>query len=207
MIKTFFDYENEFLLSNCVWSLNFVALRLLHYKILLFLSILLNHKCYFLLFFFVPKLLLFYHFLKEYFLWKIINSICDWCIIYPHFVSYKKINDQHVTTIQMSKNSQKLSHIYEHVHNIFPTITENKFIVWNYSFLGLTGIYLFEFSYNNSRIKCKICSKLLIKAPDIVLVSLWLTLNIFDMLLLLFLFLWGGGPRGGARVGLLNFNK
>ena len=101
-MKTFFDYENEFLLSNCVWSLNFVALRLLHYKILFFLSILLNRKCYFLLFFFVPKLLLFYYFLKEYFLWKIINSIYDWCIIYPHFVSYKKINDLNVTTIQMS---------------------------------------------------------------------------------------------------------
>ena len=34
----------------------------------------------------------------------------------------------------------------------------------------------------NSRIKCKICSKLTIDAPDINLVSLRLTLNIFGPL-------------------------
>ena len=30
--------------------------------------------------------------------------------------------------------------------NIFLTVTENKFIVWNDSFSGPTGIYLLEFS-------------------------------------------------------------
>ena len=46
--------------------------------------------------------------------------------------------------------------------NIWPnkfsqSITENKFIVWNYHFSGPTSIYLFECSNINSRIKCKIC--------------------------------------------------
>ena len=40
----------------------------------------------------------------------------------------------------------------------------------------------FEFSNNNSRIKCEICSKLTIEAPAIILFSLLLTLNIFDVL-------------------------
>ena len=69
---------------------------------------------------------------------------------------------------------------------VYPTTTENKFIVWNYSFLGPTDIYFFEFSSNESRIKCEICSKLIIEAPNIALVSLWLTLNIFDTLFHLF---------------------
>ena len=65
--------------------------------------------------------------------------------------------------------------------NLFPTATENNFIVWNCSFSGPNGIYLF--SNDNSRTKCKICSNLIIEAPDIVLVSFILTLNIFGMVL------------------------
>ena len=65
--------------------------------------------------------------------------------------------------------------------------TQNKFIVWNYSFSGPTGIYLLEFSNINSRIKCEICSKLTIEAPDVVLVSLLLTLNMFGTLFKCFL--------------------
>ena len=61
-------------------------------------------------------------------------------------------------------------------------VTGNKCIVWSYSFSDLTCIYLFECSNINSRIKCKICSKLIIEAPDVVLVSLLLTLNIFGTL-------------------------
>ena len=41
--------------------------------------------------------------------------------------------------------------------------------------------YLLEFSSNNSRINCKICSKLTLETPDVVLVYLLLTLNIFDI--------------------------
>ena len=52
--------------------------------------------------------------------------------------------------------------------NIFITVTENRFIVWNYSFSDPIGIYLFE--YNKT--KCEICSKLTIKALDVVLVSI-----------------------------------
>ena len=66
--------------------------------------------------------------------------------------------------------------------NIFLTATENKF-VWNYHFSGLTSIYLFKFVNINCKIKCKICSKLTLEAPDFLLVSLLLTLNIFDTLL------------------------
>ena len=40
------------------------------------------------------------------------------------------------------------------------------------------------FSNNNSRIKSEICSKLTKEDPDVVLVSLFLTLNIFDNCLL-----------------------
>ena len=53
--------------------------------------------------------------------------------------------------------------------------------VWNYIFSDPISIYLFEFSNNNSGIKCTICSKLTIKAKN-VLVSL----NIFDTFLVLF---------------------
>ena len=34
--------------------------------------------------------------------------------------------------------------------NVFPTVTERKFIIWNYSFSGPTSVYLFELSNNNS---------------------------------------------------------
>ena len=44
---------------------------------------------------------------------------------------------------------------------------------------GPTKIYLQESSNINNRIKCRICSKLTIEAPDVILVSLLLTLNIF----------------------------
>ena len=59
--------------------------------------------------------------------------------------------------------------------NIFLTIIENNS-------LSETNVfeYLFEFSSNNSRINCKICSKLTIETPDVVLVYLLLTSNIFD---------------------------
>ena len=50
---------------------------------------------------------------------------------------------------------------------IYPTVTENKFIIWNYSFSGPTDIYLLQFS-NNENIICEICSKLTIEASDIV---------------------------------------
>ena len=55
--------------------------------------------------------------------------------------------------------------------NIFLKTTENKFIVWNYHFSGRTTIYLFELSNINCRIKCNICSKLTIEAPDVVLLK------------------------------------
>ena len=67
-------------------------------------------------------------------------------------------------------------------NRIYPTITENKFIIWNYSFSGPNRIYLFEFS-NNDNIICEICSKLTIEASDIVLGYLLFTLNIFDVVL------------------------
>ena len=53
---------------------------------------------------------------------------------------------------------------------------------------GPNSIYLLEFS-NSNIINCKICSKLTREAPDVVLVSLMLTLNIFDTLLQCFFFL------------------
>ena len=59
----------------------------------------------------------------------------------------------------------------------FFSVTENEFRINK----SPTGIYLFEFSNINSKINFEICSKLAIEAPD-VLVSLVLTLNIFDTL-------------------------
>ena len=64
--------------------------------------------------------------------------------------------------------------------NILLTVTENKFIAWNYSSSRSTGIYFIEFNNNDSRIKWEVCSKLTVIAPDVVLVSLLLTLIIFD---------------------------
>ena len=43
------------------------------------------------------------------------------------------------------------------------SVTKNKFIVWNYYFLGQTSIYLVEFNNINNRIKCEICLKLTIE--------------------------------------------
>ena len=42
--------------------------------------------------------------------------------------------------------------------------------------------HLFGFSNNNSRINCKLHSKLTTEAPDVALMSLLLTLNIFNLL-------------------------
>ena len=68
-------------------------------------------------------------------------------------------------------------------NNIFLAVTENKLLFETmYCFSGPTSIYLFEFSNTNSRINCKICLKLTVEVPDVVLVSLLLTLNIFDTL-------------------------
>ena len=66
---------------------------------------------------------------------------------------------------------------------IYFSVTENKFIAWNCHFSGPTSIYLLEFSNINSRIKCAICLNLTIEASDFDLVSLLLTLNIFDIVL------------------------
>ena len=66
--------------------------------------------------------------------------------------------------------------------NIILIVTENKFIVLKLCILR-PNQHLFEFSNNNSRIKCEICSKL--DATDL-LVSLLLTLNINDAFLVFF---------------------
>ena len=81
-----------------------------------------------------------------------------------HYVGWIKMKTYSPTNCRCS---------YDHV---FPTVTGNKFIFWNYSFSGPNYIYLFN--NNHSRIKCKICSKLSIEAPDFVLVSLfWIYLT------------------------------
>ena len=51
---------------------------------------------------------------------------------------------------------------------------------WNYSFSGPNSIKLFEFRNNNSKAKWDVFSKLTIEAPNILLVSVLLKLNIFD---------------------------
>ena len=51
-------------------------------------------------------------------------------------------------------------------------------------------LLLFEFSNNNSRIKCEICSKLTIEATDVVLVTSLLTFNIVDTFLVFFCWVW-----------------
>ena len=71
---------------------------------------------------------------------------------------------------------------------MFLKITANKFIVLNYHFSGPPTIYLFEVSNINCIIKCKICTKLTIEAPGVILVSLLLTLIIFDMMFFVFCF-------------------
>ena len=60
--------------------------------------------------------------------------------------------------------------------DLFLAVTGNKFKVWNYNFSSPTGICLFEFSSVNSGIKSKVCSKLNIEAPGVVLVFLLSTL-------------------------------
>ena len=69
------------------------------------------------------------------------------------------------------------------IYNIFLIFTDFFFLL-NYCFSGTTAIYLLEFSNINTRIQCKICSKLTTEAPDVILMSLLLNLNKFEMLLL-----------------------
>ena len=52
-------------------------------------------------------------------------------------------------------------------------------------FLKPNQHFLLEFSNMKSRIQCKICSNLTIEAPDVVLVFLLLTLNVFGTLFFL----------------------
>ena len=49
-----------------------------------------------------------------------------------------------------------------------------------------TSIYLLEISNYNSNIKCKTCSKLTTETSDVIMFSLLLTLDIFDMVLVFF---------------------
>ena len=51
-------------------------------------------------------------------------------------------------------------------------------------------LLLFEFSNNNSRIKCGICSKLTKEATDVILVTSLLTFNIVDTFLVFFCCVW-----------------
>ena len=54
-----------------------------------------------------------------------------------------------------------------------------------------TSIYLFEFNNINSRIKCEICSKLTIEAPDIILVlNCWLWIYLAHSSSVFFGWLW-----------------
>ena len=96
-------------------------------------------------------------------LWKFIHSQCH--------VGWVKIKTYTPTHFPSLKN------------NILFTITENKFIVWNYRFAGSTCIYLFQFSNINSRLTYKLCLDLTMDTSDVILVSLLLTLNIFYTLL------------------------
>ena len=61
---------------------------------------------------------------------------------------------------------------------------KKQFFSLNYSFSGPNNMYLFEFNNNNSRIKCEICLKLTLttEAADVILVSIFLTLNLFNTL-------------------------
>ena len=72
----------------------------------------------------------------------------------------------------------------------FSKLLLNKFFVWNYSLSVPTDIYLLKFSNINSRIKWGISSKLRIETQDVVLVSLFSTLNIFGTLFYWFFWLW-----------------
>ena len=112
-----FDCGNKFPLSNCVWILNFVVFRLLHYSRSLFIFSI-NHKCY-LSFFTVLRqafqVYLCYYFIifwTRYIFWKIINSIYDCCIIYLPLKENNWLKEQ----FKCPQNSQKLPHISEHIH-------------------------------------------------------------------------------------------
>ena len=97
------------------------------------------------------------------------------CILLQPFFVWRKMKTYSLTSFPSSWD------------NIFLTVSENKFIVWNNHFSGPTSTFLLEFGNINSGIKCKIYSKLTIEAPDVVLVSLMLTLNILDMFFWVFL--------------------
>ena len=65
--------------------------------------------------------------------------------------------------------------------------SSEKKLVSNYIFSDPTSIYLLKCSDKNSRIKCKICSKLIIEARDTILMCLLLIRNIFNTFLVFFL--------------------
>ena len=83
---------------------------------------------------------------------------------------------------------QRSTYLFEALS--WKVIPLQPYFICNYSFSDPTEIYLFEFSNNNSRIKCELCSKLTIEAPYVVLVSLLLTLKIFDTFLVFFCWVW-----------------
>ena len=90
------------------------------------------------------------------------------------------------------------------LYNIFLTVAENKSIAWNYCFSRLTSIYLFKFSNVNTRIKCKICLKLTIEAPDVLLVSLLLTWIYLTHCSSVFCWVWTW--MGDGKLYCLNLN-
>ena len=119
-----------------------------------------------------------------------------WCKRKEHFISltrvwliFLKCCCPFPTLYWVNKRENIYPTNFPSPYIIFLTATENKFTVWNYSFSGPNVIYLLEFSNINSRIKCGTCSKLTIKAPEVVLVSLLLTLNIFGHVVQVF-FSW-----------------
>ena len=63
-----------------------------------------------------------------------------------------KYHCENLSFCNLMLGEQRWKHIAQQIFSG----TENKFIVWNYCFLGPTSIYLFEFSNIINRIKCEI---------------------------------------------------
>ena len=174
-----FDHVNKFLLSKCVWSLNFVVFRLLHQKILFFLSFWLCCKYYFLIFFLFPdfssiSLLLFYQIWTRLIFWKIILGSILWLV---HNVSplckLEGNNWSNVTTVQVSKKTALCLWTWPTATGSFIAYCFTLFFVSRYCFLQFLELHSAFILKKNFCRKFSFCGNFTLNLPNPLTIKIY----------------------------------
>ena len=109
---------------------------------------------------------------------KVTMETPEWCV--KSVQSLRRRHQRRLFNVFIVSFDQNL-----HIFWVFPLLTSNKQMrVW-WSISGKyhpAGNYMFKVNNRKTRTRWEICSKLTIKTPGVVLVSLLLTLNIFHTL-------------------------